>query len=160
MLSSCCEKDLCASVALNKQGIRSDWKSDLLGSEPLTMCRDSNRNKKGTLLLYIPQVPKNGTHVCSPYPTRQVSKSWHTLDGVFPKNKRKAKSHVSCKMRWVPVTNRLYELINSGWPSQNTISVLIIIMTEFKIVLDFWTNTNETKQWFKSPCLWLSLVCK
>ncbi len=104
MLSSWCEKDLCASVALHKQGIRSDWKSDLLGSEPLTMCCYSNTGiQKGTLLLHIPHIPKIGTLVCSPYPTRQMSKSWHTLDGVFPKNKGKAKAHFSCKIQWVPV---------------------------------------------------------
>ncbi len=76
MLSSCCEKESCASIALNKQGIRSNGKSDLLGSEPLTMChyRFTGINK-GTLLRDIPRVPKIGTLVCSPYPTRQVSKS-------------------------------------------------------------------------------------
>ncbi len=61
MLSSYCEKNSCASVALHKQGIGSDWKSDLSGSEPLTMCRYSNTGiQKGTLLLDIPQFPKIG----------------------------------------------------------------------------------------------------
>ncbi len=46
MLSSYCEKDFCASTALHKQGIRSDQKSDLLGSKPLTMCHYSNTGIK------------------------------------------------------------------------------------------------------------------
>ena len=46
MIPSYCEKDFCASTALHKQGIRSDWKSDLLGSEPPTSCRYSNTGIK------------------------------------------------------------------------------------------------------------------
>ncbi len=147
MISSYFEKDFCASTALHKQGVRSDWKSDLLGSEPLTMCRYSNtgiKNKR-TMLLDIPHILKIGTLVCSPCPTRQMSKSWHTLDGVFPKNKQKAKSNLSCIMQYVPVTNRLQELMNSWWHSQHTTSVLIIIMTELKTVLEFRTNENISK---------------
>ncbi len=110
MLSSWCEKDICANAALHKQGTRSDWKSDMLGSKPLTMCCYNNTGiSKGTSLLDIPQFPKIGTLLCFPKPTRQVSKSWHTLDGVFPKNKGKSKS--------VPVTNRFNEFINSWWQS-------------------------------------------
>ena len=45
-ISSSCEKDFCAITALHKQGIRSDWKSDLLGSEPPTSCRYSNTGIK------------------------------------------------------------------------------------------------------------------
>ena len=46
MISSYCEKDFCASTALHKQGIRSNWKSDLLGSEPPTSHRYSNTGIK------------------------------------------------------------------------------------------------------------------
>ena len=46
MISSYCEKDFCASTALHKQGIRSDWKSDLLGSEPQTSRHYSNTGIK------------------------------------------------------------------------------------------------------------------
>ena len=46
MISSYCEKDFCASTALHKQGIRSDWKSDLLGSKPPTSRRYSNTGIK------------------------------------------------------------------------------------------------------------------
>ena len=146
MISSYWKKDFCASTALYKQGIRSDWKSDLLGSELPTSRRYSNTGiKKEIAPRNSSNFLKIGTPVCSPYPTRQMSKSWHTLDGVFPRNKGKAKSHFSCIMQWVPVTNRFNELINSWWQSQHTTSVLIIIMTEFKIVLDFRTNKKIIK---------------
>ncbi len=50
-----------------------------------------------------------GTCICFPYPTRQVSKSWHTLDGVLPKTKiceGRAKSHTyTIAEQWAPVTD-------------------------------------------------------
>ncbi len=114
----------------------------LSGSKPLAVCHYSNTCIKKKFLLDILYDPKIGTLICSPYPTWQLSKSWQSLDGVFPKNKGKAKSHFSCKMQWVPVTNRFLELINSWWHSQHKTS-LLIIMTEFKIVLDFRTKKNN-----------------
>ena len=50
-----------------------------------------------------------GTCICFPYPTRQVSKSWHTLDGVLPKTticEGRAKSHTyTIAEQWFPVTD-------------------------------------------------------
>ncbi len=63
----------------------------LSGSKSLQCVATVTLQSKRKLLLDISHVPKIGTLVCSPYPTRQVSKSWHTFDGVFPKNKGKAK---------------------------------------------------------------------
>ncbi len=54
MLSPCCEEDVCASVALHKQGIRSDWKSDLLSSELLTMWCYSKKEKRDIAARYSP----------------------------------------------------------------------------------------------------------
>ena len=59
------------------------------------------------------------------------------------------------KNQWVPVINRFHEFINSGWPSQHMTSVLIIMITEFKVLLDFWTNKNITSNdsnHFASDC--------
>ena len=59
MLSSCCEKYLFASVVLHKQGIRSNWKSDLLGSEPLTKCCYSNTRPQKDIIPRHPSCSKS-----------------------------------------------------------------------------------------------------
>ena len=63
----------------------------LSGSKSLQCVATVTLQSKRKLLVDISHVPKIGTLVCSPYLTRQVSKSCHTLDGVFPKNKGKEK---------------------------------------------------------------------
>ena len=61
----------------------------LLDSEHSTKCRHSNTREKDRVHEY-PFVPETGTFICIPYPTRLVSNSWHTSDGVLPM-KRKGK---------------------------------------------------------------------
>ena len=139
MLSPCCEKDLFVSAALHKKVPESDWRSDIVRFWTPDMCHYSNTGIKNghcssIFLMFL------GMFVCSTYTTRQVSKSWHTLDGVLHTNKGRTKSNFSCNIQGVPVTNQLYEIINSGWQSQHNTSVLIIITTEFEIVLDLWTK--------------------
>ncbi len=63
----------------------------LLVSEPPTECRHSNTRVKDTVL-ENPICSRIGTIICVPYPARQVSNSWHTLDGVLPK-KGRVQSH-------------------------------------------------------------------
>ena len=64
----------------------------LLVSEPPTECRHSNTREKDTVV-ETPICSKIGTLICIPYPTRQVSKSWHTLDGVLPTKRKRTQSH-------------------------------------------------------------------
>ncbi len=102
----------------------------LLGSEPLPMCCYNNIGSKRTLHPDVPYVQKIGTLICSPYPTRQLSKSWHALDGVLPTMKGRANHMIYSLNQWVPAIKRFCEFINSGWPSQHMTSALIIIMTK------------------------------
>ena len=64
----------------------------LLASKLSTECRYSNTREKGTVL-EKPFCSKIGTIKCAPYPARQVSKSWHTSDGVLPTKKEMVQSH-------------------------------------------------------------------
>ena len=55
----------------------------LLDSEHPTERRHRNTREMDRVHEY-PFVPKTGTFICVPYPTRLVSNSWHTSDGVLP----------------------------------------------------------------------------
>ena len=54
----------------------------LLVSKPPTVCHHSNTRGKDTVL-ENPFSSKIATIICLPYPTRQVSKSWHTTNSVL-----------------------------------------------------------------------------
>ena len=74
----------------------------LLVAEPPTECHHNNTMVKDTVI-ENPFHSQIGTIICLPYLVRQVSKSWHALDGVLPK-KGRTQSHDLCfcnkAMKW------------------------------------------------------------
>jgi hypothetical protein len=102
----------------------------------LSRCHYSNKgSNKDTILVHIPCSNK-GTFLCFPYLARQVSSSWHMLDGFFLLE-RKGKvtwCFYLSKKQWVPIKHAFlrYNLLRVTKPT-HYLSLLQKTRTEQKL---------------------------
>lgn len=123
---------------------RATGNQTMLGFEPLTWCCYSNSKSKMDVIPSFPCVPKSGACICFPYPARQVSNSWRTLDGFFLL-KRKGKvtwCFFYCTSSKFLSKHTFLSTYYPEWLSQHMTSVSDKSKDWVQIVLDFRTNNN------------------